>query len=179
MKIIRLRNKTNEFKSDIPIEVIRFVLNYDSQTGVLRWRVSTAGTANAGNVAGGRDGRGYQSIKLFGRKYYAHRLAWVIICGEWPSKIIDHINGDILDNRWCNLREVDYSQNMINACLHSNNKSGFKGMSFNARKQKWAAFISAKKKGTFLGYFDKAEQAAEAYRSAAINIHGEFARNGG
>lgn len=87
---------------------------------------------------------------------------------------IDHIDLDKFNNRRLNLREATRSQNQINHRIHSNNTTGFKGVSF--RRNKYRAMIMADGKSIELGYFDIPEEAHEAYCKAAIKYHKEFAR---
>jgi cytoplasmic iron level regulating protein YaaA (DUF328/UPF0246 family) len=61
------------------------------------------------------EGGKYLSIVFKGRKYKAHRLAWLIHYGEWPKQVIDHINRQPNDNRIMNLRDVSYSENIKNS----------------------------------------------------------------
>jgi hypothetical protein len=85
---------------------------------------------------------------------------------------IDHINGNGLDNRKCNLRMCTKSDNAKNRKLNKNNTSGFKGVSPTiSRKLPWVAQIS----GRYLGRFDDVIEAAKAYDEAAKELHGEFA----
>lgn len=101
-----------------------------------------------------------------------HRL----IMKAGPKDKVDHINGNTLDNRRENLRFVSQSQNMINAGLRSTNKSGYKGVCFVTREKKWLATIWKDGKQKYLGFHNKAEDAAKAYNEAAISLHGEYAR---
>jgi hypothetical protein len=87
------------------------LLSYDPPTGVITWKVSR-GRVKAGDVAGNASHRyGYVAIRINGKRYYAHRIAWELYYGEPPSQTIDHINGDTSDNRICNLRDVDSRTN--------------------------------------------------------------------
>lgn len=94
--------------------------------------------------------------------------------GEFP----DHINGNGLDNRRENLRLATRSQNSINRGKQSNNKSGYKGVSWNKRDKRWTAQITINKHIINLGGFDTPEQAYEAYKEAAKQYHGTFANLG-
>lgn len=88
----------------------------------------------------------------------------------------DHINRDPLDNRRANLRLVNPNQNHWNRIKQRNNTSGYKGVSLNKQSGKWEARICAYSKQFFLGLFNSPELAFEAYKSAAKELHGEFAK---
>lgn len=88
---------------------------------------------------------------------------------------VDHINGDGLDNRKCNLRICSNSQNMMNGRKRKNGTSKYKGVSYFKRDGRWRAVISNFGKYTHIGYFDTEEEAAMAYNEIARNIFGEFA----
>jgi hypothetical protein len=89
---------------------------------------------------------------------------------------IDHINGNGLDNRRCNLRLCTTPQNKRNSRLRKDNKSGFKGVSWNKAAQKWVSQITHNGKVIYIGSFDNTVDAAIAYNEAALTLHGEFAR---
>lgn len=88
---------------------------------------------------------------------------------------VDHINGNHLDNRRCNLRIVTVSENSHNARIRVDNSSGFKGVSYNKRKEKFRSYININRKQIHIGYFDNPEDAARAYDTAARFLFGEFA----
>jgi len=89
---------------------------------------------------------------------------------------VDHINGDGLDNRRCNLRLATRAQNSVNRGCTRVNKLGVKGVVLDKRRGKYAAWIWANKKPIYLGYFVSLEEAKNAYNNAAMEHHGEFAR---
>jgi hypothetical protein len=62
-------------------------------------------------------------------RFFAHRLAFLLMTGEWPSDFVDHINRDKSDNRWENLRVVSQSENAKNRTINKNNKTGVSGVS--------------------------------------------------
>jgi hypothetical protein len=99
-----------------------------------------------------------------------HRL--LVKCDGY---IIDHISGDGLDNRKCNIRVCTRSENPINRRVNINNLSGYKGVSWFKPEQKWRAQIQYKKVVYHLGCFEKRIDAARAYNEAALKYHGEFA----
>jgi hypothetical protein len=116
----------------------------------------------------------YANISVNGKrtKLAMHRL----ISGVTdPKLIVDHIDGNGLNNCRSNLRIVDASQSATNR-TSMRGTSKFKGVSFVARTGKWRAAIHSRGKTTFLGYFSSENAAAKAYNKASIEIHGEFRR---
>jgi len=87
----------------------------------------------------------------------------------------DHVNGLTLDNRKSNLRICTHSENSMNRIKQSNNKSGFKGISWSKDNKKWRATIQLNYKKIHLGYFSDKEWAYAAYCTAATKYHKEFA----
>lgn len=147
------------------LQTMKDELSYNPSTGVFHWRTSGKGRQSdlrAGCNAPG----GYATIKLKGKLYYAHVLAWVYVHGAVPAGEVDHINHDKHDNRIVNLRDVSASDNCRNRRLHKNNVSGFTGVHFNAREQLWKAQIKIGERNIHLGYFCSAEEAAVARRAA-------------
>jgi hypothetical protein len=96
--------------------------------------------------------------------------------GEPDNMEVDHINTNKLDNRRENLRVCTRQQNNCNTNKRSDNKSGFKGVCFEKRRQKFVARIRIDGKLKHLGYFATAAAAHEEYKIAAVKYHGEFAR---
>jgi len=114
----------------------------------------------------------YVMASMGGKTIYLHRM----IMDPPPGMTVDHINGDPLDNRRCNLRLATRSQNQMNRRTQSNNTSGFKGVSLFKRTGKYRAYIMVAGKETHLGYFATAEEASAAYQAALAMHHGDFAR---
>lgn len=165
-------------KHPISAEEARQLLSYNPETGTFTWRVGRRGTARVGSVAGRPNGRGYFRIRIYGRRYCAHRLAWLLTHEVWPENQIDHINGRRDDNRLCNLRLATRSENTRNAKRRSDNTSGFKGVGFHKAQGKWRARIKIDGRRKDLGRFDTPEEAHAAYCKAAAELHGEFANFG-
>jgi len=157
-------------------ESLRNVLSYSPETGEFIWLVNR-GKVRAGTVAGKHACNGYWRIKLFGKDYPAHRLAWLYTYGEFPDGQVDHINLDKIDNRICNLRQASTAENQHNKTEQKNNTSGFKGVSRFARTGRWRAEIMINGTKRYLGSFGTAEAAAEAYAGAAREMHAAFARD--
>jgi len=147
---------------------------YNQDTGIFTWKRKPCNTVNAGDVAGSKNAIGYLQLMVCNKKYSAHRIAWLISYGEWPD-VIDHINGDRSDNRIKNLRNTDMTGNARNKCIQKNNKSGYKGVSFDKINKKWVAYIIGDGKHINLGRFSNVEDAAYAYREAAKRYYGEYA----
>jgi hypothetical protein len=113
-------------------------------------------------------------MRVDGRLYRAHRLAWLYVHGEWPKGNLDHINRDGCDNRIANLRLATYSENGRNSRLRSSNTSGFRGV-YRRPNGRFTAQIWHSGACQTLGTFDTIEEAHAIRREAARELYGEFA----
>jgi hypothetical protein len=158
-------------------ERLKELLHYDPGTGVFTWNART-GRQVAGQVAGTVNLGTRIQIKIDGRTYKAHRLAWLYVHGQWPRGAIDHIDGSALNNAIANLRECTMSQNQANKRRRVDNASGFKGVYLNSDRKvpTWIAEIRQNGRKIHLGTFKSPEEAHRAYVEAAERIYGEFAR---
>ena len=150
------------------------LLEYEAASGIFRWRRSFR-HISAGDLAGCSTAYGYWQIKIDGRIYMAHRLAWLYVKGQWPPGILDHRNGDGHCNQFDNLRLCDGTLNNANINKHDRNQSGFKGVYRNGKCATWVARIGYRKKREFLGCFGEAADAERAYDAAAARLFGPFA----
>ena len=157
-------------KKELTAERVRELLVYDLETGDFVRRV-TQGSARAGAAAGTLDSKGYVRIRVDGRKYAAHRLAWLWMKGKWPVGQIDHRNHIRCDNRFDNLRNATHGQNKANAQGWA--ASGFKGVI--KRGNRWVAQITHNGPTRYLGLFKTPEEAHAAYCQAAAKLFGDFA----
>lgn len=156
MKLIPLRDGTFAKVDD------RF---FDDLTSMGPWRVSTRGYVVRGTRKAGQP---YRVIHM-------HRE----VCRLAKRPVMphtDHENLDKRDNRLQNLRPSTSSQNLANQRKHSNNKSGFKGVSWHKKTGKWVAQIRHEGHVQHLGLFNNAAEAAQTYNTAALRLFGEFAR---
>jgi hypothetical protein len=107
------------------------------------------------------------------KKIYMHRLIMGITN---PIVIIDHKNGNGIDNRKCNLRICNCSNNSANKTMQKNNTSGFKGVSWKKDVKKWRVKVIKDGVNYSAGYYDDIIEAAKAYDKKAVELFGEFAR---
>ena len=148
---------------------LRQLLDYNPETGVFVWKKTLSSKKINGNPAGKINSRGYHSIKINRKDYLAHRLAWLFVYDEFPKKFIDHINGNRLDNRICNLRNADY---LVNA----RNRTTAKG--FSKYGNKFRARIIVNNKFINLGTFDSEQEANLAFISAKNKYYPELYAHG-
>ncbi len=136
------------------------VIAYNTDEGKLVWKRPRQGAA--GRRAGSSTKHGYREVTVFGKNYKEHRLAWFLATNRWPAGVIDHVNGDRSDNRFCNLRDVSVRQNCVNRHdvaedhLPGTTKSG----------SVWRAQITLEGKHKHLGTFWTKEEAHQAYLNA-------------
>jgi hypothetical protein len=145
-------------------ERLKEILSYDPATGEFYAKLGPR--TRTGNPCGHVDKNGYRRIRVDGRRYLAHRLAWFYVHGTWPAEHIDHINGEGDDNRIANLRPASRAQNRANN--RGWGKSGLKGAHYNRFRNYWQAYIKINGRSHWLGRFDSREDAHAAYVRAAL-----------
>ena len=149
-------------------ERLKELLHYNPDTGIFTWLELACRKMPAGSIAGCKNCHGYVQIKVIGRQYPAHRLAWFYVYGEFPEDQLDHINHDGIDNRIGNLRLATDLMNKKNFPKAKNNSSGFTGVHWNKAERKWRAQIMIHKKNIHLGTFDRKGDAIKARKAANI-----------
>jgi hypothetical protein len=156
-------------------EQLRELLHYNPTTGVFTWRFDRGGL-KAGSVAGqvlvkNNGQRQCRRIIINGKNYYANRLAWLYVYGAWPANHVSHIDGDGLNNCIDNLREATSAENAQTRKLRSDNTSGFTGVNWRKKENKWQARIKLNGKYRSLGLFATPEAAHAAYLAAKADLH--------
>lgn len=162
------------------IAQLREHLKYLPETGEFMWVKPSSYRLKPGDKAGTRNGKGYVQIMLGGRIYTAHRAAWALTTGQWPTRDIDHINGIRHDNRIANLREASRSRNLLNVHrARPESLSGLKGATPIQGGTRWQARIHIDGRTHSLGCYDTAEEAHQAYvrkkREVAPEVFDGFA----
>lgn len=152
-------------------ERLRELLHYDPKTGAFTWIVARP-KCRVGEVAGGLTEKGYRKIRIDGRKYLAHRLAWLYMTGEWPADEIDHERSERDDNRWVKLRPADRLTNQRNQKRFRTNTSGVTGVA--PAGKKWSAYIGggSDRKQIQLGTFAEFDDAVQARKTAEVALWG-------
>jgi hypothetical protein len=152
-------------KGDITQDHLKHLLTYDAETGVFTWNKAT-GRAPAGAVAGWYDQDGYVQIRVCGKAYRAHRLAWLYVYGYLPTLDIDHVNGNPADNRISKLRETDRAGNLQNIFKPQSLKKNTTSRGVRQRGDGYSARIKVNGLVTNLGVFPTEKEAAKAYIEA-------------
>ena len=148
----------------IDVDTLRKLVCYDSKTGLFTFTMSGK-PALQSKMNRGR----YYNGMVGGSVMLAHRAAWAYFHGTSPDGVIDHINGDGLDNRICNLRCVTPKENGHNRIgLNKNNTSGITGVVKDNRRGGWRAAIKIDRKEKYLGTFEDINDAIAARRAAEI-----------
>lgn len=162
-------------RKPLTAERVRQELIYDPQTGIFERRNSQGQIGCITRIKKGHAGA-YRKIGIGGKQHFAHRLVWLYVYGHFPSLEIDHINGDGLDNRLCNLRLATPAQNRTNSVAQKSSKTGLRGVHYHPGAKRYRAQICKNNKTYHIGYFDTPEEAHAAYLKAARALHGEFVR---
>lgn len=142
--------------------------------GELYWKQNAKSFFMRGKKAGSIGKDGYMCIFSRGKAHKLHRVIFIMHHGFLPN-VVDHINGNKLDNRMENLRSASVKENSRNSGTRPTNTSGYKGV-YKAMSGKWQACIGVDYKKIYLGVFDTPELAHKVYAEAAKKHHKDFAR---
>jgi hypothetical protein len=152
---------------------------FDYKDGHLYWKI-TKGQKKEGKIAGSLlrkygNKTDYWRIGINGKNLKAHRLIWIYHYNYLPA-MLDHIDGNGLNNKIENLRPTTPAQNVQNRKISPKNKCGIKGVSWDKNTKKWRAIINAFGKQIYVGRFIELKEAEQAINKARLQLHGQFAR---
>jgi hypothetical protein len=146
---------------------------FDYKDGELYWKLKPAIRVSIGDIAGSLSSNGYKQVYVNSKPYLNHRIIFAMHNGFFPKQI-DHIDGNPLNNKIENLREVTNTQNAYNKkCI---NKYGIKGISLHKKTGKYHVRLTTNGKQMSFGLYEKIEDAKNAAIKARQELHGEFAR---
>ena len=146
-------------------ESLKRLFYYDAESGMLIWRFGNGRNVKPWQQVKSKNGHGYYSAKINNKTYLAHRLIWLYVYGKFPDKYIDHKNRIRNDNRLCNLRDVNTTDNAQNISLPSHNKSGHIGVSWIKSHNCWTVFVKVNKKNKWLGFYKNLNDAIAARKN--------------
>lgn len=154
---------------------LKELLDYDPQAGVLVWKYHQRRTDYVGKPAGNTTPKGRLSVCIDYENYLVHRIIWMWMTGNDPGEMqVDHIDRNPLNNCWDNLRLATHSQNQMNS--KGKSRSGLpKGVQKQSLGRNFTARIRKDGEVYYLGSFETAEEAHQAYCEASDALHGNFA----
>lgn len=164
--------------NELTLERLKYLVSYDPDSGIftgqkgINSRGRPIGGIECGSLAKRRSDKYYRVMSIDNVRYLSHRLAWLYSFGEFPKNEIDHIDGDSLNNKINNLRDVtriENSQNIRKAS--SNNKTGYLGVFLHKETGKYRSTIMTNRKRVSLGLFTNPEEASIAYINAKRELH--------
>jgi hypothetical protein len=157
-------------------ENLKEYINYDPGTGKMVWIKKGRGLTlgkEVGSITCGDNGYYYRRMKFEGRMVAAHRVIWLYMTGEYPEMLVEHVDKDTLNNKWCNLRLTSMSKRCSKSVIPKNNKTEIAGVSFNKKGKAWRASISVGKKAIYLGIYKDFFEACCARKSAEARYHNQ------
>lgn len=157
------------------IEYLRSLFTLNSETGELFWKGSNCHSVKNGSLAGSLKPCGYRTVEILGKNYRYHRIIYAIHYGQHPVGAVDHIDGDISNNKPSNLRLANPAQNSHNRKKQSDNTSGHKNVYWFEKNKKWNVRISAFGKSYYFGAYLHIEDAVKVAKEKRKALHGEFA----
>lgn len=154
------------------------VFQYCPETGEV-WSKVQRGPFPPGRKVGGvfqpRKGTPYLRMRFDGHNFLLHRVAWLLMTGEWPRGEVDHADGNGLNNVWANLRLASRSEQCRNVKAASTNATGVVGVSFHRATEKYMARGRSGGKEVYLGLFPTIAEAARASKEFRDREYGAFA----
>lgn len=146
---------------------------FEYKDGELYWKIKPTHNIIIGDKAGTTKAK-YATIGINGKRIYKHKIIFIMAHGYTPLEI-DFIDNNPLNCKIENLRAATRSDVMSKTRRRSDNTSGYKGVSWSLKQNKWLSRITKNQKTMHLGYFKDIKDAYKAYCQAAQKYHGEFA----
>lgn len=164
--------------SEDEIKEINRRVRYEPMTGRFYWKIDIGGNGGmtGDEILNRKCGRGYLRMRICGRSYTLHRIAWLISKSEWPDQI-DHIDHNRVNNIISNLRAVNNAQNQRNSKLDKRNTSGVHGVTWSKRYMKWVVQLGHDGRNIYLGRYEDLAEAIEV-RLAANERYGFHENHG-
>ncbi len=149
---------------------------FQYKNGKLYWK-SSNGSMKVGSQVGCitatiKGSKGYYATRIKGRRIYLHKIVFFMFHNYIPKRI-RFLDGNTLNYSIENLKDCTSSEILFRAKIRNDNTSGYKGISWSKRRNKWVGWISKDKKKTWLGYFDSKNKAYQAYINKSIELYGE------
>lgn len=156
--------------SKLTIETVRHALDFDPSVGIFVWKNPQSNAVKVGEPAGVIAANGRRYINIGGEKHMAHRLAWFYIRGEWPAGDVKQPNGNYDDCCENNLVLQTRQETAANRRVNASSKSGYAGITWSQKRNKWQVHITRDYKQIGVGYFIELDEAVEARRIALVAV---------
>lgn len=160
-----LIDKQKRSHASVSVERLRECFNYSD--GNLVRKITTGGKSVEGSIVTNVGNNGYLRVTIDGKTIGVHKIIFAICKGYIPD-IIDHLDGNPLNNKIENLEDSTIERNAKNKKRGINNTSGNVGVMWHSRDKVWMAAIKSNKKQIHLGYFENKEDAIKARKEAEI-----------
>lgn len=147
---------------------VRKIFDYDAENGILIKKFKSGKRSPCGHTP---ILNGYGKVGIGESEYLSHRIIWLWYYGEWPSGLIDHRDGNRINNRIENLRIAGQEMNAQNSKLYNTNTSGFRGVSWYPPRGKYRVYITVGYRRKHIGYYPSFEDAVLAAMLAKIEYH--------
>ena len=148
---------------------------FDYRDGQLYWKV-TSSRIKKGMKTGTINSTGYRCTTVNQKTYLTHRLIFLYHHGYLPE-MVDHIDGNPLNNNIENLREANKYQNQQNAKRRSDNKTGIKGVTVCKHANKYMARVRINGVRQYLGLFNTLAEAEKVITQTRLQLHKEFTKH--
>jgi hypothetical protein len=175
-----MRRSPSDRETQEVADEARRLFFYHADTGLILRRVYQMGKhvgEEAGGVRTDADSMTYRAVSILRRVFMSHRVAWLLHYGVWPTMRLDHRDGNGLNNRIDNLREVTNQQNGMNTKLRIDSKTGVSGIRWHKLAKKWNVRITVHNQEIYLGLYENFEDAVRV-RKEAESKYGFSERHG-